>query len=126
MKLKLSFGIIIGLILAMVLPNICALVEINRLKNRAMRKDDEIIELHKTIDSLKDRNHIYEIDFTERQAYQRQQMDTIELLSEYLDTAKWIRVIYKGQGEQFKTKFVSYDSITDSTIDSFPPNFSGD
>ena len=90
MKLKIPLSIIIGLILGIILPNIFSWAEINRLKNRIMRKDDEIIGLHKTIDSLKEIKHIYDLDFAERRAYDRQAFypaDTIYDTAYYYDSA---------------------------------------
>jgi hypothetical protein len=86
MKLKIPLGVIIGLILGIIFPNIFVWTEINGLKNQVIQKDDEIIELHKTIDSLKNVNHRYEIDLAGRQAYYRQAFYPVDTLADTIIT----------------------------------------
>jgi hypothetical protein len=72
MKLKIPLGVIIGFVLAFILLNMCVWTANNHLKNTIMSKDNEIIRLHRRLDSIGNKKHIYELDLASRQAYKRQ------------------------------------------------------
>jgi len=89
-----TIAIIIGLILIFLIPNICAWITIDNLKDKVIAKDEMIFDLQENFQAVDDSLDVFKLNHAVIQAYDRQMwgVDTIEVSEDFVDSLQWFEI----------------------------------